>query len=64
MIEILEFLDKYIPWLIGICIAVIGIIASIKTAKKAKRREDISVPPVGVINDLPSSITGVNKYKH
>ena len=64
MIEILEFLDKYIPCLIGICIAVIGIIASIRTAKKAKRREDISVPPVGVINDLPSSVTGVNKYKH
>ena len=40
----------------------IGLLAIIRTYRKAKRGESTSVPTVGVLNDLPSSVTGINKY--
>ena len=35
---------------------------SIRTLLKASKGESISVPPVGVMNDLPSNVTGINKH--
>ena len=40
----------------------IVVIALIRTLMKASKGESINVPPVGVMNDLPSSVTGINKH--
>ena len=45
-----------------IILGIIVIIALIRTLLKASKGESISVPTVGVMNDLPSSVTGINKY--
>ena len=37
-------------------------IAIIRTIIKAERGERIEVPPIGVMNDLPSNVTGINKH--
>ena len=47
--------------IIGVLLALLIAIAIIRTIIKAKRGERIEVPPVGVMNDLPSSVTGINK---
>lgn len=46
----------------GAAFAVIVIIAVIRSFLKISRGESISVPPVGVMNDLPGSVTGINKH--
>ena len=48
--------------IIGVLLALLIAIAIIRTIIKAKRGERIEVPPVGVMNDLPSSVTGINKH--
>ena len=40
----------------------LGLLAVIRTYRKAKRGESTRVPTVGVMNDLPSSVTGMNKH--
>ena len=40
----------------------IGLLAVIRMYRKAKRGESTRVPTVGVMNDLPSSVTGMNKH--
>ena len=40
----------------------LGLLAVIRTYRKAKRGESTSIPTVGVMNDLPSSVTGINKH--
>ena len=40
----------------------LGIIASVRAAVKASRGERVDVPAVGVIRDLPGSVTGLNKH--
>ena len=45
----------------GVILGIIVIIALIRTLLKASKGESISVPPVGVMNNLPSSVTGINK---
>ena len=47
--------------IIGVLLVLLTAIAIIRTIIKAERGEHIDVPPVGVINDLPSSVTGINK---
>ena len=34
----------------------------IRGYRRTDKGESISVPPVGVMNDLPSSVTGINKH--
>ena len=48
--------------IIGVLLALLTAIAIIRTVIKAKRGDHIDVPPVGVMNDLPSSVTGINKH--
>ena len=38
------------------------LIAIIRIVIKTRRGDHIDVPPVGVMNDLPSSVTGINKH--
>ena len=62
MIDALELISDKIGVFIGAILGIIVIIALIRTLRKASRGESVSVPPVGVMNDLPSSITGINKH--
>ena len=48
--------------IIGVLLALLTAIAIIRTVIKAKRGERIEMPPIGVTNDLPSSVTGINKH--
>lgn len=47
--------------IIGVLLVLLTAIAIIRTIIKAERGERIEVPPIGVTNDLPSSVTGINK---
>jgi hypothetical protein len=47
--------------IIGVLLALLTAIAIIRTVIKTRRGDHIDLPPVGVINDLPSSVTGINK---
>ena len=38
------------------------VFAIIRSFVRARRGERIDMPPVGVTNDLPSSVTGINKH--
>ena len=62
MIEALEFISDKIGILMGAVLSIIVVIALIRTLLKASKVESISVSSVGVMNDLPSSITGINKH--
>ncbi len=48
--------------IIGVLLALLTAIAIIRTVIKTRRGEHIEVSPVGVMNDLPSSVTGINKH--
>ena len=62
MIDTLEFISDKIGIIMGVILGIIVIIALIRTLLKASKGESISVPPVGVMNNLPSSVTGINKH--
>ena len=47
--------------IIGILFFLLTVAAIIRIIVKAARGEQIDVPPVGVMNDLPSSVIGINK---
>ncbi len=46
----------------GVLIALLTAIAIIRIVIKTRRGDHIDVPPVGVMNDFPSSVTGINKH--
>ena len=48
--------------LIGILFILLTVAAIIRIIVKAAWGERIDVPPVGLMNDLPSSVTGINKH--
>ena len=48
--------------IIGILLALLTSIAIIRIVIKTRKGDHIDVPPVGVMNDLPSSVTGINKH--
>ena len=62
MIEALEFIADKAGVIMGVILAVIVAIAVIRSAIRASRGESIKVPPVGVMNDLPGSVIGINKH--
>ncbi|MBQ3370677.1 MAG: hypothetical protein IJG48_06655 [Mogibacterium sp.] len=62
MIEVLEFIADKIGTIIGVVLGIIVVLALIRTLMKASEGESISEPTVGVMNDLPSSLTGINKH--
>ena len=48
--------------IICVLLALLTAIAIIRIVIKTRRGDHIDVPPVGVMNDLPSSVTGINKH--
>ncbi|MBQ6500086.1 MAG: hypothetical protein IJI87_01690 [Mogibacterium sp.] len=61
MIEVLEFISDKLGIVMGAVIGIIAVIALIRTLLKASRGESVKVTPVGIMNDLPGSVTGINK---
>ncbi|MBQ3290862.1 MAG: hypothetical protein IJH43_00625 [Mogibacterium sp.] len=62
MIEALEMIADRIEVIIGVALGIIIAVAVIRTIIRMSRGESINVPPVGVMNDLPSSVTGISKH--
>lgn len=62
MVEALEYISDKLGIIMTAVLAGVIVIAIIRTLMKASRGESISVPPVGVLNDLPGSLTGINKH--
>ena len=52
-----------IPLLLFAIMAVITVLAVVRTLIKMKKKRAINVTPVGVFNDLPESVTGISKSK-
>jgi hypothetical protein len=52
-----------IPLLLFFIMAVITVLAVVRTLIKMKNKRAINVTPVGVFNDLPESVTGMKKGK-
>ncbi len=52
-----------IPLLLFAIMAVITVLAVVRTLIKMKKKRAINVTPVGVFNDLPESVTGMKKSK-
>ena len=48
--------------IIGVLLAPLTAIAIIRIVIKTIRGDHIDVPPVGIMNDLTSSVTGINKH--
>ena len=48
--------------IIGLLFILLSAAAIIRIVVKAVRGERIDVPPVGMMNDFPSSVTGINKH--
>ena len=48
--------------IVFIAMGLLCVAAVIRILVKMHRNEKIEITPVGIINDLPESITGVNKY--
>ncbi|MBQ6500012.1 MAG: hypothetical protein IJI87_01315 [Mogibacterium sp.] len=63
MMEALEFISDMLGVIVGAAFGIIVIIALIRTLLKTTKGESISVPSIGVMNDLPGSVTGFNKHK-
>lgn len=61
--ETVEFIADHMGIALGILFGIIVVIAAVRTAVKLLRGQKISIPAVGIAKDLPSSVTGVNKYK-
>ena len=62
METVFEISDVLLGIIIGVLLVLLTAIAIIRTIIKAERGERIEVPPIGVTNDLPSSVTGINKH--
>ncbi len=48
--------------IIGVLLAFLTAIAITRIVIKNRKGDHIEVQPVGVMNDLPSSVTGINKH--
>lgn len=62
MIEVLEFIADKVGIIMGTMFGIILVIALIRTILRLSKGESISIPLVGVMNDLTSSVTGINKH--
>ena len=49
--------------LLFVTVALITVLAVIRSLIKMKNRKAINITPVGVFNDLPESVTGISKSK-
>lgn len=60
--DVFKILSVILEYGMIVLFAGLGLLAVIRTYRKAKRGESTRVPTVGVMNDLPSSVTGMNKH--
>ena len=58
----MELIDYYAGYAFGVLFAALVIAAVVRVIVKKRRKEDITIMPVGIANDLPDSVTGMNKY--
>lgn len=63
MSKLIDLTFGNIPLLLFFIMAVITVLAVVRTLIKMKKKRAINVTPVGVFNDLPESVTGMNKGK-
>ena len=61
IIKVLEFMADYTGYALAALFAVIIVLVIIRLIIKAKRKERITITPVGIANGLPDSITGMNR---
>ena len=64
MESILDFLDNYGGIIFFAVFGLLAAAAVIRSAIKVRKGKKIDITPVGVYNDLPISVTGLNKYKN
>ena len=60
--DVFEILSVILEYGMVVLFAGLGLLAIIRTYRKAKRGESTKFPTVGVMNDLPGSVTGINKH--
>ena len=63
MEKILDVISGSAEIIIFIIFGVLTAMAVIRSLIKVKKGKKIDITPVGVYNDLPSSVTGINKHK-
>ena len=63
MEKILNVISGSAEIIIFIIFGVLTALAVIRSLIKVKKGKKIDITPVGVYNDLPSSVTGLNKHK-
>ena len=63
MSKLIDLTFGNIPLLLFFIMAVITVLAVVRTLIKMKKKRAINVMPVGVFNDLPESVTGMSKSK-
>lgn len=52
-----------LPWLFGGVLIVLGFLAVIRVFIKAKKGENVHTEPIGVFQDLPGTVTGLQNPK-
>ncbi len=62
IIKGLVFLLDHMGIVFGILFAVLAVAVAVRLIIKMHRGEEITITPVGIANDLPDSVTGLNKY--
>jgi len=63
MSKLIDLTFGNIPLLLFFIMAVITVLAVVRTLIKMKKKRAINVTPMGVFNDLPESVTGIKKNK-
>ena len=63
MENVIDFFENYIGIIFFALFALLGAAVAIRSAIKLKKGKKVDITPVGVYNDLPGSVTGLNKYK-
>ena len=61
VINVLDSISGLVVTALGIAVGVIIAIAIIRSVRKLRKGEPIAISPVGVINDLPETVTGIRK---
>ena len=61
--NVLILILDYMNIVFGVLFAAITFVAVVRLIIKMHRGEEIEITPVGIANDLPDSVTGLNKYR-
>ena len=62
IIKTMELIEYYAGYAFGALFAALVIAAVVRVIIKMRRKESVTITPVGIANDLPDSVTGMNKY--